>query len=201
MSKIVLAGRVGREGTSVTVTGDTSRIRGVLNGTHARKDHYMVKRVVMRHQRNAAEEAARETQEGVRDKTPKRSHRTANSVRRDVRRVGDTVIGTVSSDHPNIDRLEEGTGLYGPKRRMIRSPRPGGVMRFPRRPDGFRLTDAIRQVGGVDDPRARFVYARKVRGQRPNRMFKRTATEMRVRAPIIFRKHAALAAREIKARL
>jgi len=201
MSKVTLAGQVGRAGTSVTVTGSTSRVTGIRNSAQSRKDQYMVKRVLMRHQRNAAEESARETQEGVRAKTPKRSGRTALSVKRDVRRVGDTVVATVSSDHPNIDRLEGGTGIYGPNRRLIRSPRPGGVMRFPKRPTGFRLTDAIRQVGGIDDARARFTYARTVRGQRPNRMFKRTATEMRTRAPVIFRKHAALAAAEIKARL
>lgn len=197
MTRVVLSGQVGRSGTVITATGSPAQIRALKGGPPT---SYAVRRIVMRHQHNAAEETARETQAKVRDKTPKRSGRTAFSVRWSVRRVGDVVFGVVSSDHPNIDRLEGGTGVYGPKRRPIVA-RRGKVFRFPQRPEGFRLTDAIRQVGGIDDPRARFAFTRRFKGQPAHHMFRRTASEMRVRAPIIFRKHAKLAAMEIKARL
>lgn len=197
MTRVVLSGKTGRSGTVITATGSPAQIRALKGGP---PPSYAVRRIVMRHQHNAAEETARETQQRVRDKTPKRSGRTAFSVKWAVHRVGDVVFGVVKSDHENIDRLEEGTGIHGPKRRPIRA-RGGGVMKFPVRPTGFRLSDAIRQVGGIDDARARFAFARTVKGQPAHHMFRRTATEMRTRAPIIFRKHAKLAAMEIKARL
>jgi len=178
--------------------GSPASIRALKGG---RDPSYAVRRVVMRHQHQAAEECADETQRRVREKTPARSRRSQFSVKKRVHRVGDTVLADVSSDYPVIKFLEDGTGVYGPKRRPIRS-KSGRPMRFPRRDTGaFTLRDTIRTRGGLPDTRASFVYARSVKGQRPHHMFRRTATEMRGLAPVIFRKHAKLAALEIKARL
>jgi hypothetical protein len=161
----------------------------------------MVRRIVMRHQHHAAEECADETQRRVREKTPARSRRSQFSVKKRVHRVGDTVLADVYSDYPVIRMLEGGTGVHGPTRRPIR-PKHGRALRFPKRDTGaFTLRDTVRIRGGEPDTRASFVFARSVRGQKAHHMFRRTATEMRPRAPIIFRKHAKLAAMEIKARL
>lgn len=197
MTTVTLAGKVGREGTAIRVTGSPAAIRRIRGG---KDPSYMVRRIVMRHQHNAAEEAARETQRRVREKTPARSHRSQFSVRWNVRRIGDVVLADVFSEYPVVRYLEEGTGIYGPKRRPIR-PRAGRALRFPKRSTGaFTLRDTVRIRDGAPDPNAQFVFARSVRGQRPHHMFRRTATEMRVSAPIIFRKHAKYAAMEIKAR-
>lgn len=198
MTTVVLAGKVGREGTAIRATGSPASIRALKGGQNP---SYMVRRIVMRHQHHAAEECADETQRRVREKTPVRSRRSWFSIHKRVARIGDTVIADVSSDYQVTRWLEEGTGIHGPHLTPIR-PLRGRALRFPARSTGaFTLRDAVRQRGGLPNPNARWVYARSVRGQKGHHMFERTAREMRPRAVIIFRKHAKLAALEIKARL
>jgi hypothetical protein len=198
MTTVTLAGKVGQEGTAIQLTGSPARIRAFRGG---RDPSYMVRRIVMRHQHNAAEECAAETQERVRDKTPVRSRRSWWSIQKRTYRRGDTVHSDVWSDYPVIRYLEEGTGIFGPRRRLI-TPKRGTHLRFPKRNTGaFTLRDVVRTRGGLPDPRARWVFRRFVKGQPEKRMFARTAIEMRPRAEVIFRKHAKLAAIEIRARL
>lgn len=197
MTTVVLSGKVGREGTAIVATGSPARISALKGG---RDPSYMVKRIVMRHQHNAAEEAARETQRLVREKTPARSRRSQFSVHWKVRRIGDTVIADVSSDYPVIRFLEEGTGMDGPHRHRI-VPKRGRALRFPARSSGaFTLRDTVRIRGGLADTRASWIFVHSVRGQPAHHMFRRTGTEMRVLAPRIFRKHGRYAAMEIRAR-
>lgn len=198
MTTVVLSGKVGQEGTAIVATGSPARIRGLQGG---KDPSYMVRRILMRHQHKAAEECADETQQRVRDKTPARSRRSRFSIRKHVRRAGDTVFADVYSDYPVVRFLEGGTGVFGPSHTRIR-PKGGRALRFPNRGTGaFTLRDTQRIRGGLPDPRARWVFAQSVAGQKGHHMFERTAVEMRVRAPIIFRKHAKMAVLEIKARL
>lgn len=198
MTTVILSGKVGREGTTIRATGSPALIRRLKGG---QDPSYMVRRIVMRHQHHAAEETADVTQRLVRDKTPVRSRRSWFSIHKRVHRVGDVVFADVTSDYQVTRWLEEGTGIHGPFHTPIR-PRSGRMLRFPKRSTGaFTLRDTVRQRNFQPDPNARWVYARSVRGQRGHHMFRRTAVEMRVRAPVIFRKHAKLAATEIKARL
>lgn len=198
MTTVVLAGKVGREGTAIRATGSPASIRRLRGG----RDHsYMVRRIVMRHQHHAAEECADVTQRLVREKTPVRSRRSWFSITKHARRIGETVVADVTSDYRVTRWLEEGTGVFGPSHTRITA-KGGRLLRFPNRGTGaFTLRDTQRIRGGLPDPRARWVFAHSVAGQKGHHMFKRTAVEMRVRAPIIFRKHARLAAIEIKARL
>lgn len=199
MTTVVLSGKVGREGTVIKATGSPASIRALKGG---KDPSYMVRRIVMRHQHHAAEECADETQARVRDKTPVRSRRSWFSIHKRVARIGDTVVADVSSDYFVTRILEEGSGVFGPKHQRIRSHRPGGMLRFPNRSTGaFTLRDTVRQRGGLPHQGARWVFAGSVAGQKGHHMFKRTAVEMRPRATIIFRKHAKLAATEVKARL
>lgn len=71
------------------------------------------------------------------------------------------VVGEVTFSARHAIWVHEGTGIYGPRGRPIRS-RTGRMLRFPR--GSGRLSRERR-----NDPRARaFTYTRTVRGQRKN---------------------------------
>jgi hypothetical protein len=83
------------------------------------------------------------------------------------RRQGKTVFGRVGVNVAYGRYLEYGTGVYGPRHRMI-VPLRASVLRFPEpRNPGFTL--AGRQRSGRAGMGARWVYTRRVRGIRPRR--------------------------------
>lgn len=159
-----------------------------------------IDRIIRRHEHEAGEESARITLTAIRRNIPRRTGRTARTF--EIRHVPGHVFDEwrVGSSDDNAIRLEDGTGIYGPRRRVIR-PRNSKVLRFPNRATGgFRLDDTVRMRDGVPDRRARYVYTKTVRGQRPKRYLERTAREVQ---PLVIRLHknaARSAASELRAR-
>lgn len=192
-----LSGGPNRDGTSIRVTASRSEIV-FFRGSGSPPSQAKIDAVMRRHARKATEEVVDRTHEEivVRMQPHRKSGRSIRSVNKRVIRVGDEYLGVVESDYLPVIVGEGGSGIYGPKRRMIR-PRTAQRLRFPNRGTGaFTLTDTVRTRGGRPDPRARYIYTRAVRGQRPKHWFRDTLRVVRVDAPRIYRRHARVAAQE-----
>ncbi|MEU6932882.1 HK97 gp10 family phage protein [Streptomyces sp. NPDC046374] len=83
---------------------------------------------------------------------PKRSGRTSRSFQSEVEIVDGMVVGRVWSDDPVVKWLEEGTGIYGPRRQRI----------YPRRARVLHWYD-----GGEE------FFAASIKGMRPQPFMKR----------------------------
>lgn len=101
-----------------------------------------------------------------------RRRRTGNEMRQtslEIRREGTDVVGELRGRAMETRLLEEGTGIYGPRHRMIR-PRRARALRFPEAGNpGFTL--AGRQRAGRRGRAARWIYARQIRGIRARHTF------------------------------
>lgn len=111
----------------------------------------------------------------VRRTIAKRTGDTARRVLPQTQIVGNSIIGTIVATQ--VARwLEEGTGLYGPRRQVIR-PKNAQALRFPAGPAGFTL--AGRQRAGRAGASARWVYAKFVRGIKPRHYIRNAAESTR----------------------
>lgn len=100
-----------------------------------------------------------------------------NSVTAEVEVFGpDHMELTVGSSDPAVKFQDEGTGLFGPRRSVIR-PVKARVLRFPHR--GVRYGGQVRIVG-------KFAYATWVRGVRPRNYFERAYEASRTLVDAIF---------------
>lgn len=110
-----------------------------------------------------------------------------SSITHEVRRTGDNVIGTVFSPLEKADWIEGGTGIHarGPRslvnRAYIRPHPPRKAMRW--------------NEGG------RVIFARKIKGMKPQFVAKRARIAARPEVTAIMRAAAKAAATEMKARL
>lgn len=108
------------------------------------------------------------------------------------------VLGIVGSNLFYVKYLEGGTGLYGPRNRWIVPIRASRLV-FPEPGNpGFTLAGRQRVRGGQGDPRARFVFARRVRGIRPLRFFRDSALVMHRKAMKEFQASGQVLARELQ---
>jgi hypothetical protein len=102
----------------------------------------------------AVNRVVRDTRLACTAECPKRTGETSRTFRDAVEvRPNVRITGRVWSDDPVVGYLENGTGLYGPRRRLI-TPRRARALRF--------------QVGGE------VVFARSVKGMRPQPFMKRS---------------------------
>lgn len=88
------------------------------------------------------------------------------------------VIGEVGTKLYYAPYLEYGTGIYGPRHELIRSTRPGGVLRFPQ-PGNPGFTLAGRRRSGRAGAMAQYVYARFIRGIKPRLYAHKAADQAR----------------------
>lgn len=107
-----------------------------------------------------------------------------------VQTIGNSVIGLVGTNVFYAPFLERGTGLYGPHNSWI-VPVRARYLVFPE-PGNSGFTLAGRQRSGRAGAGARFVFARRVRGIRPLRIFRDSAL---VNAPLAEREFRLGAAR------
>lgn len=105
---------------------------------------------------------------------------------------GKKVVGTVGSNVDYVRWLEYGTGLYGPRNAWI-VPRRAQALRFPQ-PGNAGFTLAGRQRSGRAGANARWVYAKRVRGVRPLRMFRDSALVVTPKVTKVFELHGQRAA-------
>jgi Bacteriophage HK97-gp10, putative tail-component len=96
---------------------------------------------------------------------PARTGHYRRSITSDVRRAGNTIYGQVGTTVFYAPYLEYGTGIYGPRKKLIR-PKRKKALRFPE-PGNPAFTLAGRQRSGAAGAGARWVYARWVRGIKP----------------------------------
>lgn len=189
---------VSREGASVRVSGPAATL-GFWEGRGG-LPLSKIERIIRKHEERAGRESARVVLEGIRHNIPRATGRTARTFGITHTDLGEVKEWRVGSSDDNAIRLEDGTGIYGPRRRVIR-PKPGHkYMRFPARASGrFRVDDTPRVRRG-SAVRAPYVYKKTTRGMRPRRYLEQTVRET---APIVIRLHkeaARAAAMELKAR-
>ena len=195
---VYLSGSSRAEGTSIRVTAPRTELGYWLGRGGVPEPP--IRKVMERHARDATQETTREHHRETVDRIPKRTGRTARSVDHEVTKVGDHFLGRVWSDYFVARILEDGSGLWGPRRQLIRPRPPARKLVFPaRRGGGFRLSGAPRTAGGAPDPRARMVFTDAVRGQPPQRPFERATRAVRPQLGRIYRRHAREAARELEA--
>lgn len=103
----------------------------------------------------------------------RRTGHLMRSVTHRVQRLGNMLIGVVGTNVFYAPYLEYGTGLYGPRNRWI-VPVRARFLVFPE-PGNAGFTLAGRQRAGRAGAGARMVYARRVRGIRPLRIFRDAA--------------------------
>ena len=133
-----------------------------------------VARIAAEEMREGAEEAGSIVKAAVLGlmSADRRSGSSMGSVYVDVDFHGtEKVTLSVGATDEAVRYMDEGTGLYGPERQVIR-PRKGRVLRFPNRgTGGFTLGDTVR--AGRRGRAARYVHATFVRGVMPRHYFRR----------------------------
>lgn len=145
-----------------------------------------IDKFVRRHEGRAGEASARVVLQLIRQTITKRSGATARTFGISFVDLGAVKEWRVGSSADNAIRLNDGTGIYGPRHRGIR-PTHAAYLKWPNRGGGhFRLNDQPRTRGGAPDPRARYRYAKVVRGQRAQHYLERAAREAR---PLVIRIH------------
>lgn len=194
---------VTREGSHVKISGPSGSL-GFWSGRGGLPEE-KIDNVIRRHERNAGRESARVVLETIRRTIPKRTGRTArtfeiNEVAHIAGSASDDSTWHVGSTDDNAIRLEDGTGIYGPRHRVIHAT-SHRYMKFPARAGGgFRLDDTPRTLRGQRHPNAGYVYRKSIRGMRPHRYLEEAAREAR---PLVIRIHkdaARAAAAELRIR-
>lgn len=194
---VFLSGGPNREGTSVQIETRRSQLgywlgRGGSPLTRAED-------IIHRHGKEATQEAIDLYHDQVVRTMPKRTGASAKSVQKEVSREGDKFVGAVFSRYFVVKIIEDGSGIYGPERRMIR-PTTGKFLRFPSRSrGGFRLDDTPRILRGAVSPDAQWVFKRAVRGSRGRHIFRNALRDLRPEIKFIYSRHARMAALEIAA--
>lgn len=128
-----------------------------------------------------------------------RSRRTGHAMRNTFMRAfierANRVLGLVGNPLDYVAWGERGTGLYGPLNRRI-TPKRAQALRFPEPGNpGFTLAGRVRR--GRAGQRARYVYAKWVRGMRPRRWFRDAQFVVEPKVVRVFNRHADQAARRI----
>lgn len=133
-----------------------------------------VRRILIEEQRQAVLDAVGEGERLV--KMQLQNHRRTGALLRSWTRGGQgnvfrlAVTGTkiLAEFGSNLDTaryLNDGTGIYGPRKRPITAKNPGGVLAWPIQ--GAGVTLAGRRRSGAAGRLARFAYARSVKGIKP----------------------------------
>ena len=194
---VFLSGGPRREGTSVQIETRRSQLGYWLGQGGAPLSR--AEDIIQKHAKEATREATDLYHDRVVRATPRRTGRSARSIEKHVVKAGGQWVGEVFSRYFVVRILEEGSGVHGPNRRVIR-PTSGQYLRFPaRRGGGFRLDDTPRIVRGSVSPQARWVFKRTVQGTRGRHMFRDTLREIRPEVHRIYKVRARMAALEIAA--
>jgi hypothetical protein len=150
-----------------------------------------IREIVLEEAEDAMRQATAALQREWVSVVPKRTSHLARSITTNVTRIGDRIIGEVGTTVKYAAYLEFGTGLYGPKRQVIR-PKRARALRFPDPSQGFGRPDtpftaAGRRRSGQAGADARYVYARYVRGIQPRHYGERSAEAVKGLALGFFR--------------
>lgn len=135
----------------------------------------------------------------ARMESSRRTGHAMRSVASKVERISFVVTGVIGSNVFYVRYLEEGTGLYGPFNRWI-VPKRARFLRFPEPGNpGFTLGGRVRTRGGAPDGRAKYIYAKRVRGIRPRRFFRDAALVTRPKVEAVFEETGMLISERIRA--